>query len=774
MLSSMTVQAMDSENGGVTSGSRALGYFTMPELQVEPGETVVVPISFTCEDPVRALGVYTTVPDGFEVISVEPTDRAIAQFQYATPAGQCNMAFYDIYNQLALAGTEGVVVNITLKAAENLSGDYTYTINRSDYGIVGTSDSYYPENVSTTIHVGGTPSIGALGVFSMPSLQVEAGDTFVLPVSFNCENSVYSLAFGVAIPTGFEVVSVQKADRVTGTFQYATPAGAVNVAIYDINGASAINGNEGPVINITLKATENLSGDYTFTVNDGNYGAVGFVGNPQYPESVSTTIHVNNTPTPGALGVFTMPELQVEAGDTFVLPVSFNCENSVYSLAFGVAIPEGFEVVSVEKADRVTGTFQYATPAGAVNVAIYDLNGASAINGNEGPVINITLKATENLSGDYTFTVSEGNYGIVGLVGNPQYPQDASTTVHVNATPSIGALGVFTMPELQVEAGDTFVLPVSFNCENSVYSLAFAVDIPEGFEIVSVQKADRVTGTYGSGTPEGTNTVNVIIYNLDAESAIDGHDGPVVNITLKATENLSGDYTVILRDGNYGAVGFVGNPQYPENVSTTIHVNAATPTPGALGYFTMPELQVEPGQTVVVPISFTCEDPVRALGVFTTVPEGFEVISVEPTERAIAQFQYATPAGQCNMAFYDIYNQRVLAGTDGVIVNITLKAAENLSGDYTYTINRSDYGIVGNLEEVLYPESVSTTIHIVSPQGDVNGDNQVNVSDVTLLVNYLVNEDSPEDMPASADVNRDSTVNVSDVTTLVNILLNRR
>ena len=494
MLSSMTVQAMDSDNGGVTSGSRALGYFTMPELQVEPGETVVVPISFTCEDPVRALGIFTTVPEGFEVVSVEATDRVIGQFQYATPAGQCNMAIYDINNQRALAGTDGVVVNVTLRAAENLSGDYTYTINRSDYGIQGTSDSYYPENVSTTIHVGGTPSIGALGVFSMPSLQVEAGDTFVLPVSFNCENSVYSLAFGVAIPTGFEVVSVQKADRVTGTFQYATPAGAVNVAIYDINGASAIHGNEGPVINITLKATENLLGDYTFTVNDGNYGAVGFVGNPQYPESVSTTVHVN----------------------------------------------------------------------------------------------------------------------------------------------------------------------------------------------------------------------------------------------------------------------------------------AATPTPGALGYFTMPELQVEPGQTVVVPISFTCEDPVRALGVYTTVPDGFEVISVEPTDRAIAQFQYATPAGQCNMAFYDIYNQRVLAGTDGVIVNITLKAAENLSGDYTYTINRSDYGIVGNLEEVLYPESVSTTIHIVSPQGDVNGDNQVNVSDVTLLVNYLVNEDSPEDLPASADVNRDSTVNVSDVTTLVNILLNHR
>ena len=102
------------------------------------------------------------------------------------------------------------------------------------------------------------------------------------------------------------------------------------------------------------------------------------------------------------LGYFTMPEIEVEPGETFVLPVSFTCENSVYSLAFAVSIPEGFEVVSVEKTDRVTGTFQYGTPEGKVNVAIYNLSGA-AIDGNDGTIVNITLKATENLSGDYTF-----------------------------------------------------------------------------------------------------------------------------------------------------------------------------------------------------------------------------------------------------------------------------------------------------------------------------------------------------------------------------------
>ena len=573
-----------------------------------------------------------------------------------------------------------------------------------------------------------------LGYFTMPELQIEPGETFVMPVSFTCENSVYSLGFAVSIPEDFEVVSVEKTDRVTGTFQYGTPEGKVNVAIYNLSGA-AIDGNDGTIVNITLKANESASGNYTFT--------------------------------PGALGYFSMPEIQVEPGETFVLPVSFTCENSVYSLGFAVSIPEGFEVVSVEKTDRVTGTFQYGTPQGTVNVAIYNLSGA-AIDGNDGTIVNITLKATENLSGDYTFTISQGNYGIVGMTGNPQYPEDVSTTVHVNNGPTPGALGYFTMPEIEVAPGETFVLPVSFTCENSVYSLGFAVSIPEGFEVVSVEKTDRVTGTFQYGTPEGT--VNVAIYNLSG-AAIDGNEGVIANITLKATENLSGDYTFTISQGNYGIVGMTGNPQYPEDVSTTVHVNN-TPTPGALGYFTMPEIEVEPGETFVLPISFTCEDPIRALGIFTTVPEGFEVISVEPTDRVTGNFMYATPEGECNMAIYSIHDERVIAGNDGVVVNITLKAAEDLSGDYTYTINQSDYGIVG-LADALYPENVSTTIHVGTQavEGDVNGDNKVNISDVTYLINYLLTQGSTGAYMESADVNHDNKVNISDATYLINYLL---
>ena len=57
-------------------------------------------------------------------------------------------------------------------------------------------------------------------------------------------------------------------------------------------------------------------------------------------------------------------------------------------------------------------------------------------------------------------------------------------------------------------------------------------------------------------------------------------------------------------------------------------------------------------------------------------------------------------------------------------------------------------------------------------KGDVNMDGQVNVADVTTLVDYILGKNpSPCDGNA-CDVNEDGNVNVSDVTSLVDIILN--
>lgn len=56
-------------------------------------------------------------------------------------------------------------------------------------------------------------------------------------------------------------------------------------------------------------------------------------------------------------------------------------------------------------------------------------------------------------------------------------------------------------------------------------------------------------------------------------------------------------------------------------------------------------------------------------------------------------------------------------------------------------------------------------------RGDVNGDSNVNISDVTALINYLLSGNAASVNPTGADVNRDGNVNISDVTSLINYLL---
>ncbi|MBQ3959527.1 MAG: dockerin type I repeat-containing protein, partial [Muribaculaceae bacterium] len=53
--------------------------------------------------------------------------------------------------------------------------------------------------------------------------------------------------------------------------------------------------------------------------------------------------------------------------------------------------------------------------------------------------------------------------------------------------------------------------------------------------------------------------------------------------------------------------------------------------------------------------------------------------------------------------------------------------------------------------------------------GDVNRDGDVNVSDVTALINMILGN-IPKDEEV-ADVNEDTQINVSDVTALINIIL---
>ena len=56
-------------------------------------------------------------------------------------------------------------------------------------------------------------------------------------------------------------------------------------------------------------------------------------------------------------------------------------------------------------------------------------------------------------------------------------------------------------------------------------------------------------------------------------------------------------------------------------------------------------------------------------------------------------------------------------------------------------------------------------------KGDANGDGDVNISDVVLLVNKVLGAPSSVFIAANCDMNSDGDINVSDVSILINLIL---
>ena len=63
------------------------------------------------------------------------------------------------------------------------------------------------------------------------------------------------------------------------------------------------------------------------------------------------------------------------------------------------------------------------------------------------------------------------------------------------------------------------------------------------------------------------------------------------------------------------------------------------------------------------------------------------------------------------------------------------------------------------------------TVNISFILGDVNGDGEVDIADVTMLISIVLKK-SPVDL-AVADMNNDGSINISDVTALIDYVLRK-
>lgn len=76
---------------------------------------------------------------------------------------------------------------------------------------------------------------------------------------------------------------------------------------------------------------------------------------------------------------------------------------------------------------------------------------------------------------------------------------------------------------------------------------------------------------------------------------------------------------------------------------------------------------------------------------------------------------------------------------------------------------------VGSVDGTAIPATCFVTVY--TEPGDMNCDGFVNISDVTDLIDYLLNGDSSQISTKNADVDQDGNISISDVTELIDILL---
>ena len=64
-----------------------------------------------------------------------------------------------------------------------------------------------------------------------------------------------------------------------------------------------------------------------------------------------------------------------------------------------------------------------------------------------------------------------------------------------------------------------------------------------------------------------------------------------------------------------------------------------------------------------------------------------------------------------------------------------------------------------------------SNIELSGLKGDVNLDGNVDISDVVLMVNYILGDNSLTNVPKYGDMNDDKNIDISDVVAIVNIIL---
>ena len=197
-----------------------------------------------------------------------------------------------------------------------------------------------------------------------------------------------------------------------------------------------------------------------------------------------------------------------------------------------------------------------------------------------------------------------------------------------------------------------------------------------------------------------------------------------------------------------------------------------------VGYFTVPDVNVSKGQTVVVPVSMTNEADIIGFQTDIYLPEGFEFVKdgndyvVDPSDRMARDHAImcnVSEDGALRVLCYSPTN-KVISGNEGELFYVTIKAPADSVGEFTLGFKNTIL-TTSNAEELLSPDAYTNINVIPYIPGDANGNGEVSVIDIVTSAQFIIFQDPDPFFFEAADLNNDEQITVTDLALIANLIL---
>jgi len=189
--------------------------------------------------------------------------------------------------------------------------------------------------------------------------------------------------------------------------------------------------------------------------------------------------------------------------------------------------------------------------------------------------------------------------------------------------------------------------------------------------------------------------------------------------------------------------------------------------------FYIEDFSISLGETRTVSILLDNEAEYTAFQSDLYLPEGLTADNFALTDRKNANHTLTAtvlPDGGIRLLSYSL-NIKTYSGNSGALVTFDVTAEEDFVEPVVIDLRNTLFTTEAGIEIPFEDETCTVTLPASFIKGDVDGDGNVNISDVTTLIDYLLSGDASGLNLAGADCDQGGSVNIADVTALIDYLL---